>query len=308
MTILAAASFANYDFQNHRFPIAVAIERVSVSNGIGGNFDSQPNSFSLTISGADVIGSLPMEMDAAQRFLEKRTRYGNVDRQIWIAVTLALAPAGFKDGGGREKTSAATVESAVVFADNAGQQFLFAISKDQITTLRTEAEARKAAAAKEQALRQAEQNRRQMEAERGNTIERLKALPLSVRLANWMSPGPVNFGLSLSNIRVARAQALIRNTPIETIMLVQADKSGRDAITTRWPGHLEITVPKDRPEFKSGNWYLVTGTITTPDGDDFPPAHLAAQTVFACEQEKCTDASDATGIVDRKLAAASQKN
>jgi len=101
---------------------------------------------------------------------------------------------------------------------------------------------------------------------------------------------------------------LIHNMPVETIMLVQADSSGRDNIATRWPGHLDITVAKDRPALKSGNWYLVAGSVTASDADGFPPAHLVALNVFACQQDKCADAGDATEIVDRKITAAGSKN
>lgn len=144
-----------------------------------------------------------------------------------------------------------------------------------------------------------------MAAQREQNISILASLPAGARLANLMQPGGIAYGARLDTLRAARTDALLQGGAVPVTMLIQAGSDGRSAVSTRWPGKLQVTVPEAGPALKSDGWYVVRGALSVADGDDaLPPAKLEAAVVHACGKAECADAADPVFIVDQKLAAA----
>jgi hypothetical protein len=308
ITLWSQTGIGQYDFAKSRFPVNALGPNIGMNRNWWNVDDKVPASFELAVSDIDVLTSLPMDAATAQSFIEKRTRWGSIDRTIWVVVTVKVDANGFHkndQGWSGNLVAATSLENATFYADQKLTQPLYHVSEAEVAKLHEVRAAEKAAAAKAEADRQAEIARQQMLAQRTANIQRLSGATPSVKLANFISTGPVNFYQRLSNLRSARGAALILAKPIDVLMLVQTDSSGNDKVDTKWPSELQVTVGGDQPGFKSGEWYLVDGMLTVPDGDDVPPAQLIARTVYACQQPKCTEAMDAAAIVDRKLAAAS---
>jgi hypothetical protein len=225
-----------------------------------------------------------------------------------VAVTVKLDSGGFVKGNWGQMVAAGTLEGATIYADSQTTQPLYHLSGTQLDAMRAAKAAEKAALARAEEDRRAEQQRQRLLAQREQYIRALTAAAPSVKLANSISDGQIDYYRRLDNVREARAVALVRGEPVPVAMLVQADGNGRDKVDTKWPGKLQVTVPNGQPSLKSSGWYLVQGTLTVPEGDSVPPAQLAAKKVQACEQPKCADAMDAAAIVDRKLATMSGMN
>lgn len=301
-----ATPFQSYDFASQRFPLILNLEALQVSTqwwGIQSNF---PSVFTMKVSGLDAITGLPMTPDAARSFIERRTQFTWVNRSINVAVTVKLDPTGIQKDNWRNQTATGAAESVVFYGDREGKDVLYRVGETEIATMRAEKEAVRAAAVKAEQERQAAIQRQQLLAQRDQSIRILASSPLSTRLANFISPEPINLNARLANLRDARASALIRGQAVEVSMLVQADGSGRENIATKWPGKLRVTSTEGQPEMKSSGWYLVRGLLSASE-DDLPfSALLLAQSVYVCTQPQCADAADAAFIIDRKLADAPQ--
>jgi len=179
---------------------------------------------------------------------------------------------------------------------------MYQLSQSELQKMHEVKIAEKALAAKALAEQQADMRRKQAVANRDQDIMALSQATTSVKLANIISAGQINYRYTLSNLRYARADAILKDHPTNVSMLVQMDASGRNEVATEWPGHLKVTVPENLPELKSSGWYLVRGLLSVPEGNSLPPAALVANAIYACTQPKCADATDATTIVDHKLA------
>lgn len=301
------ASFENYNFDTQQFPIHLKMDNVSFSRQCYTQSEAVPNSLTIKVPDLDSITGLPMESKAAQAFADKRTRYGSIDRRIAIALTIKLE-SGFAKGGWFSMVASGTLESATIYADADATQPLYWLTPEELDKMRAARAAEKAALAKAEEERKAEQRRQQMLAQREQNIRALSSASTSVKLANWVSEGQIDYYTKLNNLRAARAAALVGGKPVTVSMLIQADGSGRNKVDTKWPGKLEVTVAEGQPDLNSSGWYLVRGLLSVPEGDPLPPAQLTAQTVYACAQPKCADATDPTAIVDRKLAALTGAN
>lgn len=303
VTAVIPTQFGAYDFNSRHFPITLNMQELSVNKPCCLGFPNLPNGFVLKIADLDVVDGLPMDPDSAQSFAEKRTRWGNVNRNILVAVTIRLDEAGFeKDSWGRI-AGVGTLEGAAIYADERTTQPLFQISGSELDQMRAARATEKAAHAKAEAERQAEQRRQQLVAQRDQFIRGIADSPASVKLANWISNGQIDYASRLNNLRAARAAALIGGKAVPVRMLVQMDTSGRNRVETKWPGKLQITLADGQPDLQSSGWYLVQGLLTVPDAESVPSAELAAKTVYSCTQPKCAEATDATALVDRKIAA-----
>ena len=142
----------------------------------------------------------------------------------------------------------------------------------------------------------------EMEASKARSISLLASQTVSIRLANMISSGAINYSARLDDMRDARGNALIAGQPVTVDLLIQAGGDGRDKIATKWPGLLQITVPGNQPALQSGGWYLVEGALSVPDADSISTADVEAASVYACTQPECADAADASKIVDHKIA------
>jgi len=299
VTAVFLTQFASYDFNKQSFPITLNLNQISFSQPCCNFAPGLPDIFIISVSGADAVDSLPMSTAAAQAFTEARTRSGNVNRAIAIAVTIKLGPEGFKINA-RQATATGTLESATIFGDQQATLPLYQISASDLETIRVRKAAAQALQAKAEAERQAGMRRQQMLAQRQQTILALTNSTASVKLANWLSTGELNINAQLDNLRSARVSALTSNKPVPVRMLVQAGASGRSQVDTNWPGKLQISVAEG-PALTSSGWFLVQGLLSVSDEDTLPAAQLLAQTVYACKEPKCAEAEDAVAIVDRKL-------
>ena len=303
VNIIFKSDFAAYDFTKQMFPIAINGHEFRLPKPCCIQSPNVPNSFGLKVLDIDAITGLPMDNAAAEVFAEKRTQYGRINRTMSIAVSVKLDSAGLvKDSLGVIAASG-TLETASFLSDKEDRGILYQISQSELQTMHETKVAEKALAAKEEADQQAVIYRQQAVANRDQDIMTLSQATNSVKFANIISDGQINYRHNLNNLRYARADAILKNHPVNISMLVQMDASGRNEVATTWPGHLKITVPENLPELKSSGWYLVRGLLSVPDGNDLPAAALVANAIFACTQPKCADATDATTIVDHKLAA-----
>lgn len=313
VSIRISTQFDSYDFASLRFPVSLHADTIQARVPFCCVKTDIPETLSVRVDGLDAIKGLPMDKTAAQGFVERRTRYGSVDRSLVIAVTVKLDPSGFTMDKYGNRIAAGTVESAVFYGDRAGTNLLYRVSEAEISKLVAEQEAAKAAAAEALKQRQAaaaaaeqqrmaEIKRQQMIAQRAQNIRSLVNSSPSTRLANFMSSGPLNSDLHLDNLRGARGAAVFRGQSAAVTMMIQASSSGREKVLTKWPGELEVSVPATMPALNSSDWYLINGELAVPEGEGLEIAELAATKVYACTQPKCADAMDPTVIVDRKLA------
>ncbi len=225
-----------------------------------------------------------------------------VDRSVHLALTVKIAQEGFSSSGWGTVSAPAVMVGAAIYADRDLSKTLSNISGQDLEVMRAAREIARAAEATAEGERKAEMQRRQLLAQREQDIKILATSPPSTKLFNFISTGPLNLYSHLNDLRTARGNALLHGKPQDVAMLVQTDSSGRQKVATKWPGNLEISLPEALPKLESNAWYLVQGVLTVGDGDDFPPAQLSAITLYACTQPKCSDAMDATAILDRKLA------
>lgn len=303
VNIIFNSDFSAYDFNKKMFPLAISGSEFRLTKPCCIQSPNVPNSFVLKVSELDAITGLPMDNIAAEAFAEKRTQYGRINRTIGLAVVVKLDSTGLTKNNWGVVTASGALDTAAFLTDKDDTKIMYQISQNELQKMREAKAAEKVLAAKVEADHQADIRRQQAMASRDQDIIALSQASSSVKLANVISDGQINYLHHLNNLRFARADAILRSQPVAVSMLVQMDASGRNEVATAWPGHLKITVPENLPEVKSSGWYLVRGLLSVPDGDSLPPAALVANTIYACVQPKCVDATDATTIVDRKLTA-----
>jgi len=320
--------FQTYDFSAHRFPVAITGQPINLATPCCPP-EGLPNSFEVTVSGLDAINGFPMDEDAAKSFEQRRTHFNSVDRSIWLVAIVKLAPGPYARHAYVGFINSATLVDATfvggtIYGDQNCTQQVYALDEAEIArqaaakaaaalaaedaenAKRAEAQrqqmAAQAEAQREQQAREAEAQHQQMAAQRDSFIQQLQSSSDSVKLANFILPGPIDTAAHLDSLRAARTTALIAGHAVDVTMLVQTYSSGSEGVTTKWPGHLAINVPNGKP-LKSSSWYIVRGSLTVPAGDDLPDANLAATAIYACQKDQCADATDAAAIVDHKLAA-----
>lgn len=319
--------FQTYDFSAHRFPVAITGQPINLATPCCPP-EGLPNFFSVTISGLDAINGFPMDEDAAKIFEQRRTHYNSVDRSIWLVAIVKLAPGPYARHAYVGFINSATLVDATfvggtIYGDQNCTQQVYALDEAEIArqaaakavaalaaedaenAKRAEAQrqqmAAQAEAQHEQQAKEAEAQHQQMSAQRDSYIQQLRSSPDSVKLANFILPGPVDTSAHLDSLRAARTSALLAGHAVDVTMLIQTYSSGSEGVTTKWPGHLAINVQNGKP-LKSSSWYIVRGSFSVPAGDDLPDANLAASAIYACQKDQCADATDAAAIVDHKLA------
>ena len=313
--ISAATTFGEYDFTRHLFPVQIGGDQFQIyQSPCCQQSDNLPRNITLHASGLDAIDSLPMSSEDAQHFVEGRTRYGSVDRQLTLLVTVSLDKTGIPPGD-----TGQPAQGTVVSVDAVGgrrlETLVYRYTALQLATLRDAraahdaqvaraAEAQRQAQVREAARQQADIERQQMASQSQYMLGNLQSEPAAARLRNFMMPGASIGGSGLDNLRDARGEALLSGRSISVIMLVHADSSGTSGIATSWPGHLAISAPAGARSIASGGWYLVSGQLSVPQGEDLPDAQLRAETMFACARDECADAAEPAAIVKHKLAQA----
>lgn len=302
VTVVLSTDFGEYDFKTHRFPISINAHQVTLQSATYLH-SAPPRAFIIHVPDFDLIQGLGMDAAAAQEFVEKRTRYRNVNRSILVAITIKLDRHGFAKDNGGNLIAEGILERAALFDDIKAQQAIYQISAAEFVKMRAD-KTEKIIAVKKEVVEQqhrlrVEQDKRQRE----QNILILANTSVATRLANWISTDPLNFSASLNALRLVRAKAVLDGRPVSVAMLVQMDASGTKNVDTKWPGHLQVSVADPAAELKSSAWYLVAGELIVPEGDALPTTQLSATAVYGCAQPMCAEATDATAIVDRKSAA-----
>ncbi|GAN87221.1 DUF4852 domain-containing protein [Komagataeibacter intermedius] len=284
--------FGHYDFQTGQFPIEMQGEILRLPHTC--STGNMPWSISLRAPEMRTITGFAMSTDEAREFERKRENYGWMNRRIWVVMALEADPGTPQDNPG-QPTFAATLQGYSVYGDAQEHTLLYQAGPEQIAAQR--AQAARIAAAK---------RRQEMMARRDIEIRQLANAPLPVRMANWINVDqPLELFHSLDNIRNARYLSLQGDgRPVPASFLVQTAGSGQKNVATTWPGHLELSMADAQASFGDAGWYLVSGTLNTPTQGDFPAAQMTVVHSYACTQPQCTDATDATQIADRKIAAA----
>lgn len=301
ITVITRAHFRTYDFNARRFPLDDLGTQVSYQKPCCVSV-KVPTTFVVKLQELDAVSGLPMESIEAQAFAERRTRYGSVNRTIYLALTVRLEAGGFKGDGWGSATTLGTVEGVTFYPDDRLVDPILTVGSDEFARWRTQRAAEQAEAARLAEERASEQRRQRLQAQREQNIRALSGAPPSIRLANYITDGDLSLYTRLSNLRSARAAALMSGKAVPVSMLVQANGSGRSKVASKWPGKLELTVADPLPELASSQWYLVRGLLSVPEGDGVLPAQLTAQAIHACAQPKCADAADPAIVIDHKLA------
>lgn len=298
------AQFGNYDFSKHLFPLNISTNSLQYGQNCCTYSKKLPSAMVIKIDGLDAIAGISMPKGEAQAFVQQRTRYGNVDRSITVIAEVKLTGGFQATGWGSDQASGVLDRVLFVTQGNSQHpsQIIGQLTPDALAAMREAKAAEKAAAEKAAAEKQAAQRRQQLLAQRDTYIQNLARMPMSTRMANFMTTGQISYNARLDNLRAARGRALFSEKPASVIMLVQADGNGRDKIGVRWPGKLRVSVLGNQASLSSGNWYLVSGVLSVSQ-DDPLSTQLVADTVYACKQAKCAEAADPTAIVDHKLAA-----
>jgi len=308
--VTLATTFKQYDFQKQCFPVAMSGSVIGVANPIAmyHPIPGVPSRFVLQIDGLDVANCLPLDKDHAQTFFQKYADLGQSNsRPLWVRVRAKFDSAAadqMKNKLATDQPIPAKLES-VTFLMPPGigrskPEVVATISDTQVAEILAERAKQRDEAAKAEADRQAQLRLEQAKASHDRDIATLKSAPLQVRLANALATGPLNMGLTLANLRAARFQTLMSGKPVQVAMLVQTDAGGTDNVSLKWPGLMTVSAP-DGKEFAPSSWYLVSGTLVTPEGDGLTPSRLAAETILSCTQANCEDRGDATTIIDTKL-------
>lgn len=301
VTIATRAYIGSYDFDKRRFPM----------DQLGGQFSLNrpccqsakvPSGFSVKVQDMDVISGLPMAPSEAQAFVERRTRYGSVNRTIYLALQVRLDKAGFKSDGWGGPTILGTVEAVTFYPDDDMVQPILTVPAAEFAQWRQARVLEREEIARQAVEREAQGRRQRLMAQRGDFINTLSRANTSVRLANFITDGDINLYRGLDNARDARAAALLSGKPVQVAMMVQSAGNGRSAVATTWPGKLELNLTESLPSLTSSQWYLVRGLLSVPEGSGVTTAQLAVQSVHACLQVQCADAADPAAIVDHKLA------
>ena len=312
--------FKEYDFQKQCFPINVGTGDITISNP--NNAVGVPRNFVLRLDGLDAANCLPLNRERAQLFLQKHMdSHGRGNRELLMDLHVKFDSSLANQLRNKVMAGQPIVArlDSVAFLDpsrdgRSEPDLVAVISNEQMENVlgeraKRKAEADKAETERQEQSRKAEAERQaqwrieQAKVSRDRDIAALNARPLQVRLANYLTPGPVDLGLALANLRAARFRSLIQGKPGRVVMLIQAGSSGTTDVPTKWPGLLNVTAP-DSTEFKASAWYLVQGMVSTGEGDGLPSSCLVATSSISCAKEYCQDLGDATMIVDRKLSTA----
>ena len=313
--ITIQTTFKQYDFQKQCFPLNLqGTGAIAVSNPVY-YMTSVPARFVLQIDDLDVVSSLPLDKDRAQAFFQKYVDAGQSNgRPLWVRVRAKFDPAvadQMKTNLTNNQPIPAKLESVAFmmppFRGMSKPEVVATISGTQVKDVLAERAKQRDEAAKAEAERQAQLRLEQAKASRDRDITTLKASPLPVRLANALAAGPLNMGLTLSNLRTARYRSLMSGKPVQAVMLVQTDAGGTENVSLKWPSLMTVTAP-DGKEFAPASWYLVSGTLATPEGDDLTPSRFTSTTILPCSQANCEDRGDATTIIDNKLSNALGEN
>lgn len=299
--IVSRAFFGAYDFEKRRFPIKDLGNQMSYTMPCCQSV-KVPSSFVVKLQEQDAIRGLPMEASEAQAFAERRTRYGSVNRTIYLALSVRLDKAGFKSDGWGGPTTLGTVEAVTFYPDDDLTQPILTVSAADFAKWREARVLEREEVARQVAEREAEVRRQRLMAQRENFIGAMAKASSSVRLANFISDGDINLYRRLDNVRAARSAALLSGKAVPVSLLVQSDGSGRSGVVTSWPGKLELNLPETLPAMTSSQWYLVRGLLSVPETEGVGNAQVAVLAAHACTQAKCVDATDPAAVIDHKLA------
>ncbi|WP_338332316.1 DUF4852 domain-containing protein [Acetobacter sp. LMG 32666] len=282
-----------YDFAQSSFPIVLSGNVLTVVSQCDMSAAQLPDRVSFNLGENNQTFRVAMTSAQAEQFLKQRTRFGYIDRAVPVSMTFHVAPellTGLTNAS--SSPLPAELTNIKIYAAPDKATLLADIGPEALAAMRKAQEAEKAAQlAKEAAQKRAESLRM--------LAEHVQSANRSEKLAMWVGQGTGNFGLpQLDTIRNVRMRIAMNDQPAQTILLVQADGSGRKQVPTKWPGKLNLTVPEDQPALSSGTWYIVRGLVNVPSTGDFPAADMSVQFIHACTQDECHDAEDPQALLN----------
>ncbi|OUJ04626.1 DUF4852 domain-containing protein [Acetobacter cibinongensis] len=285
-----AVRLGEYDFKQSSFPVALNGNVLTLSSTCDMSDTTVPGQVGLKLGETAPTFRLPMPAAEAEQFLKQRTRFGFINREMMAILTFHVEDSQL--GKMTDSTPQPVALTHVkIYSDTDKTSLLADIGPDALENMRKAQDAAKAAQQAKEAAQQQAENRRRM-------AERVQNASRSEKLAMWVGQNTRGFNApDLNTIRNVRARAMMQGAPVDAILLVQADGSGRAQVPTKWPGKLNLTTPKDQPALSSGTWYLVQGPVSVPEKGDFPAAEMTVQTLHACQQDQCKDAEDPQALL-----------
>lgn len=285
-----AVRLGEYDFKQSSFPVALDGNVLTLSSSCDMSDTTVPGRVGLKLGETAPIFRLPMPAAEAEQFLKQRTRFGFINREMMAVLTFHVEDSQL-DKMADNAPQPVTLTHVKIYSDTDKTSLLADIGPDALENMRKAQEAAKAAQQAKEAAEQQAENRRRM-------AERLQSASRSEKLAMWVGQNTHGFNTpDLNTMRSVRARTIMQGAPVDAILLVQADGSGRAQVPTKWPGKLNLTTPKDQPALASGTWYLVQGPVSVPEKGDFPAAEMTVQTLHACQQDQCKEAEDPQALL-----------
>ena len=281
-----------YDFAQSSFPVVLNGNILSVNSECDLSAAQLPDRASFKLGDSNQTFRVAMTSGQAEQFLKQRTRYGYIDRSVPVSLTFHV-PAEQLAGltAAHADVVPAELTDVKIYAAPNRETLLADIGPEALSALRKAQEAEKAARIAREAAQQRAESLRML-------TEHVQSANRSEKLAMWVGQGSGGFGLpQLDNIRNVRIRVAQSGQPQQSILLVQANGSGRTQVPTRWPGKLDLTVPEGQPALASGTWYIVRGLVTVADTGDFPAAEMSVQVAHACTQDACHDAEDPQALL-----------
>lgn len=294
VVVLLQTNLEQYDFSKYQYPVNLGDGTITV-NLPWGSPTSPVSSFQLNVD-LDDLTAIPMSQSAASTYEAAHTNgFGNVDRNVLIALKLKLVPGAFTNQPIGNPTATATIESAAVYAAPgpfeqnipAKETPVVIVSSDQIDALRNAREAAAAAAVKAQLL-----------AQQSADIQTVSGYTNDEKLYNWLNDSKIQPN-ALISIGEARYSSITNDQPIDVTMLVKTGGGGKQNVSTSWPNHLSLNAVGGTPPFSGSSWYLVSGYLTASTKPGDLSSALAVQNSYQCTQDECAEALDPAAIVDR---------
>ena len=121
-------TFQSYDFKNEMFPIKEATESNYWYAYSDEYSDDLPSRIEVYLTDPKMISGIPMDMQAAERFVTSRkTRNGSIDRRVYASIRLRIT--GVRSSGDLN----AEVRWAQLFSDSGRTRLLYETPKSPMT-------------------------------------------------------------------------------------------------------------------------------------------------------------------------------
>ncbi|GBR44083.1 hypothetical protein AA106556_0306 [Neokomagataea tanensis NBRC 106556] len=292
ISITLSTTFGEYNFNTQSFPVELNGTHLTLRPTCSTYNTSLPNSISLNFSQTPLTLQAPISAEDAAQFIKSRTHYGYVNRDVVTTFTFTINPQDLTTlNNNQDPTLDAPLDDVKFYRDDQKTALLSEVNHSAIAAILQKQVEEKASEAAHAAA-----------AERAEKLERLtnslQYASKSQKLAAWVTQSN-GFSLpALDTMRNVRANALRNQQPVPAILLVHTDDSGTQHVSTAWPGHLNLTLPKGHEALKNDTWYIVHGTVSVSSKDTFPPAEMTVTNLHTCTSSTCEDAANVQALCE----------